>query len=186
MSDGHGDKVLSVRFVTVFGAALLFVLSNAGCGTQEDGFCGPRDRLDGTRATMAERYSRLLAIESPKPRYPAMSVESGTSGIAVSKVFVDENGHTEEVCVLQVPDAAIREAVTRTLMHWTFEKVTTVEHSEGIPMASKLSFYFVVKDGVGLVLSPEEMLAALDIRQRSVTGASATYGSAVTGQGVGR
>ena len=87
------------------------------------------------------------------------SVESGTSGIAVSEVFIDEDGNTEEVCVLQAPDAHIREAVKHALMRWTFERVTSEGRSEGIPMSSKVSYYFVLKHGDSLVLSPEEMRA---------------------------
>ena len=39
-------------------------------------------------------------------------------------------------------------------------------------MSSKVSYYFVLKHGDSLVLSPEEMRADLDLQEPSATGAS--------------
>ena len=172
MNDSDRDVISPIRFFVVVSSAFLLLLSDAGCGTHEDSLCASGGRTGVARGKMSERNVRTLAIESPKPQYPVVSIDSGTGGIAVSEVFIDGDGNTEEVCVLQAPDAHIREAVKHALMRWIFQSVTREGRSEGIPMSSKVSFYFVLKNGDSLVLSPEEMRADLDLQEPSATGAS--------------
>ena len=145
--------------------------------------CAPENRADVPRGRISERYIRLLALESPKPRYPAASIDSGAVGVAVATILIDEDGRTEGVCVLQAPDAHVREAVSHALNQWTFRNVAVDDHGAGVPMSSKLSFYFMARNG-GAVLSPEEMRADLGLQEPSAGGAE--NGNGVAGSVVGR
>ena len=97
-----------------------------------------------------------VAIDRPTPHYPEESRRAGRSGVAVASVEVGVDGRMRRVEVLQSPDQAIAESLTTALLRWTFRGIAGPSGRNG-GVRAKLTFYFVIQEGRGVVLTFEEM-----------------------------
>ena len=112
---------------------------------------------DGEQEVRARRFSahdkqfRELAITSPTPVYPRVSLANKVGGVVVAAIRTTPAGATEAVAILQSPDAEIGRAVRDALLQWTFKPQL------GMGGEGRVVFYFHLAGGKGVVLSPAEM-----------------------------
>jgi TonB family protein len=107
-------------------------------------------RLDGISL-------RKDATHIVMPQFPSSALAAGASGVCVAEVVISESGKTESVSILQSPSAQIAEEVKKALKQWAFKPVT-VDGMANVPKATgKMAFYFVIRDGKGTVLTPEDL-----------------------------
>lgn len=101
---------------------------------------------------IGEARLRKLAITSPTPEYPATSKRNRATGVSVTKFYVDEKGHVENIQVLQAPDQFIEASLVKAISQWKFQPY----HSDGrlMRILGKLTFYFVLERGRGRVQNP--------------------------------
>lgn len=103
---------------------------------------------------------RAMVINGPKPVYPGALAARRVSGVAVASILVDADGKMQTVVVLDAPDPLIADAVRTALQRWTFRPQLAGPSPEQVrptAVTSKLTFYFHVRNGAGLVLNPSEM-----------------------------
>ena len=105
-------------------------------------------------ATVPEKTLRKFAKTVVMPVYPDASQRDGAQGVAVAKLDINEEGTVNKVEVLEAPDDAIANALVTALKMWTFQR--PIEDSTGKPirLAGKLTFYFVIENGRGVVRNP--------------------------------
>ena len=156
--------------------AAILALASVACGGLETDSLALAGSAGIARAKISEEGVRLLALVKPMPLYPAASIKNKASGVAVAEILVSQDGRMEQVNVLQAPDAGVRETLEVVLMKWEFTKVVPTGQSKGVPFSSKLTFYFDVENGKGVVRSPEEKA---DVRPDSGQG-GAESGTAPT------
>ena len=121
------------------------------------------DSLPGTTSQAAIEYA---ALDKPFPRYPALSLENGASGVAVASIVVGLDGRMERVDVLEAPDADIAEALQDALERW----VLPVHPSGPLRTAATMVFYFLIEAGEGRVVSGLSLAAERTGGGRSVAG----------------
>lgn len=102
------------------------------------------------RMLLDDKGLRRQATHAPAPSYPAASLTKKVSGVAVATVTTDANGTTERVEILEAPDEAIGQAVRAAAAKWTYKPA-------GLPLTGTLIFYFHIREGRGVVSSPDEM-----------------------------
>lgn len=95
---------------------------------------------------------RTAATTAPKPEYPAASLTTKVAGVVVASVRFDLDGKLSTVEILEAPDAHTAAAVRDALARWIVPPTQTKS-----PIRGKLTFYFQVRDGKGVVLDPDEM-----------------------------
>jgi TonB family protein len=100
---------------------------------------------------------RRSATNSPKPMYPQGALRRKVSGVAVVSVQSSAEGNVTTLNVLQAPDPEIGEAVRAAVEKWRFSPAQVLGRSELLGRRGKLTFYFRISNGVGVVLSPEEL-----------------------------
>jgi TonB family protein len=105
--------------------------------------------------TVSATTLRSLAMVAPTPAFPEPSVRARVEGVAVAHVVVSTNGHPITATVLEAPDARIGRAVAQAISGWKFKTLDYGGRTQRF--AAKLVFYFVVREGAGLVLTPAEM-----------------------------
>jgi rhodanese-related sulfurtransferase len=100
---------------------------------------------------------RSRAKASPMPAYPRESLAEKISGVAVAAVLFGVDGKLASIDILEAPDehmaAAVRDAVER----WNVPGAQVMGRDERSPIQGKLTFYFQVRNGKGVVLDPDEM-----------------------------
>lgn len=111
---------------------------------------------------MAEQQYREAAISHPLPKYPPDSVQRGSEGVAVASIATGLDGRVESVRVLQAPDDDIGHAVRAALEQWTFGTYYSLVDGQRIPMRieSRMTFYFRIVGGAGVVLNPTTAMPA--------------------------
>jgi hypothetical protein len=102
------------------------------------------------RMTTSETSLRRIAVTAVTPEYPASSVRSGVSGIAVADVVAAPTGGVQSIEILEAPDQAIADAVRAAINQWKFPATV-------YPTQAKLTFYFRIEHGKGRVLHPQDM-----------------------------
>ena len=129
-------------------------------------------------ATVSEYSLRRLAIEAPMPEYPAASIASKSSGVAVAELASDASGAVKTVDVLQAPDTHTARALEEALKRWTFRPLGVKGTEGGRGARSKLTFYFELTGGKGRVLNPDEMPGGESFKTKLQprTGSSASPG----------
>jgi rhodanese-related sulfurtransferase len=134
----------SVLFAVAFSAALVTVGSPCMIAAQGG-------------VNMGEWRLRRAAAASPMPEYPKQSLAKNVEGVVVAAVRFGVDGRLETIEILQSPDehtaAAVRDAVGR----WTVPGAQVMGREERSPVRGKLTFYFQVRDGNGVVLDPDRM-----------------------------
>jgi len=111
-------------------------------------------------ARLDEAIVWLTATKTVRPAYPAASVAAGRQGVAVASIVGAADGLMERVDVLEAPDSRVAEAVRNALMQWVFEPLTVEGESERLRIQGKVTFYFLLDDGVPRVLGSPERIAA--------------------------
>jgi TonB family protein len=106
---------------------------------------------------LAESQARRLAIEKPMPAYPADSLSSGASGVAVAAIATGPDGRVTSVEILEAPDEAIAEAVRKTLSTWAILMRPPPGETLQYQLTSKITLYFRIVKGKGHVANPEDL-----------------------------
>ena len=89
-----------------------------------------------------------------RPAFPDVSFKEEVTGVVVAWIETDEQGEVVSVTILQSPNKEMGSAVKKALASWRFAPTTL--KGKPVPVAGKLTFYYEIENGVGLVLSPEE------------------------------
>lgn len=113
-----------------------------------------------------ENALRSSAVRMILPAYPRQSASSGTEGVAVADLELAEDGSVRNVAVLESPDSEIAREVSAAMKQWKFA-VAPPERTGGLAVRGKLTHYFVIEAGNGVVLTPTEESAR---RARSTRG----------------
>jgi len=103
---------------------------------------------------------RKQATVKPMPTYPPRSLATGVTGVVVAEVTAAADGKVRAVDIVEAPDTEIGVAVRTALTQWRFSPVRVVGEAEARPVFATLVFYFVISNGKGMVLTPEEAPAA--------------------------
>lgn len=107
---------------------------------------------------IGEMDYRQVAITHPLPGYPAGSVNLGAEGVAVASILTGTDGRVESVELLQAPDEETGREVVEALRAWVFHPLRAATGENGEMEAnraeSRVTFYFRIVDGVGVVLNP--------------------------------
>jgi hypothetical protein len=100
---------------------------------------------------VAEWQLRELATSTPVPEYPASSLASKVSGVVVAAAAFGSDGRPHTIEILESPDAHTAAAAREAVSRWTVP---------GAHITGKVTFYFQVRNGKGVVLAPEQMPGA--------------------------
>jgi rhodanese-related sulfurtransferase len=111
----------------------------------------------------SEGSIRRRATTHVMPVYPQSLVQKRTAGVAVATVRLNLDGTMERVDVLEAPDPQIAAAVTSALNKWIVPETKVVGSTERFQTVGKLTFYFLIKNGKGVVLNPDEMPGNSDV-----------------------
>ena len=110
------------------------------------------------RPRMGEQEHRKHVITHLLPEYPPGSIRRGSEGVAVASIVAGRDGRVESVELLQAPDEKIGQAVRTALEQWTFTpgRAPVEYYGEGVSIRiqSRMTFYFRIVDGAGVVLEP--------------------------------
>jgi TonB family protein len=102
---------------------------------------------------MAEDKLRKRVTASVLPEFPEKARAAGAQGLVIAAVHFDEDGNLSEIRVLKSPHAEISSAVTKALTSWKVRPYSA-DSAERARIQGELRFYYVIKDGVGLVREP--------------------------------
>jgi TonB family protein len=94
-----------------------------------------------------ENHLRTKALSSVMPKFPAKARKAKATGVAVSRITVDESGQVIAVEILEAPHPSIGDELTQTLFKWRFTPF--VMRGKLYRARGKLTFYFV-KDKQGI------------------------------------
>ncbi|MGH9759757.1 MAG: energy transducer TonB [Blastocatellia bacterium] len=100
----------------------------------------------------SEQTARNKAIKTVMPIYPESSKRSGASGTSVTEFVINEQGGVENVKVLQAPDPDTKDALVAAVSQWKFQPF--FNKGAALKVMTKLTFFFVIRDGRAEVLSP--------------------------------
>ena len=106
---------------------------------------------------VGEGVLRKKATNVVRPAFPDVSFKKEVTGVVVAWIETDEQGDMVSVTILQSPNKEIGSAVKKALARWRFAPTTL--KGKPVRVAGKLTFYYEIENGVGLVLSPEEKRA---------------------------
>jgi hypothetical protein len=96
-------------------------------------------------------------VKKPLPDYPASSLSLKVTGVAVASVTSGVDGRMSNVTMLEAPDEAIGASVRSALMTWEIPPTTVLGESEPRGIRSKVTFYFRIVKGRGVVFNPEDL-----------------------------
>ncbi len=137
-------------------------LSIAAAGACSPGLSDPADfNYSGGPVRIAEKDLRAMAVKHPSPAYPADEVARGVDGVAVVEVLCAPDGSVSNATVLDAASESIGKAAAAAVRDWTFGQVTLPKSNIPRPYRSKLTFYFRVVNGAGIVLSPDDEKARI-------------------------
>lgn len=108
-------------------------------------------------AGMSEFSIRRIATKKPLPVYPVASILKKSAGVAVAAIASDLEGRITNVTVLEAPDDDIASAVRTALQDWVIPPVSIVGRPERIGLYGKVTFYFRIAAGRGIVANPEDL-----------------------------
>lgn len=137
--------------------ALAIVLLSAPSATQGRSFTTSAEAQTLRAVTMPEAVFRRIATTTVAPSYPTSSMARGAEGVVVVRVRAGLDNRVERVDVLQSPDADIAESVRSALMQWTVARTSETGGPVRNAAESKVTFYFQIRNGKGVVLNPNEM-----------------------------
>ena len=108
--------------------------------------------------TTHEASFRRMATTRTLPQYPVDAVARGVTGVVVVEATAGPDRHVEAVDVLQSPDDALSAATRAAVSKWTLPSVSTPSL-----LRAKLTFYFQIRNGKGVVLAPEQVPGNEDV-----------------------
>ena len=108
--------------------------------------------------TTNEGSFRRIATTRTLPQYPVDAVARGVTGVVVVAATAGTDRRVEAVDVLQSPDDALSAATRAAVATWTLPSVSTPSL-----LRAKLTFYFQIRNGKGVVLNPEQMPGNEDV-----------------------
>ena len=117
---------------------------------------------------VGEGVLRKKATNVVRPAFPDVAFKKEVTGVVVAWIETDEQGDMVSVTILQSPNKEIGSAVKKALARWRFAPTTLKGKPVGV--AGKLTFYYEIENGVGLVLSPDEKRALRALRPVIATG----------------
>ena len=100
---------------------------------------------------------RTAATMAPKPEYPAASLTTKATGVVIASVRFNLDGTLGTLEILEAPDPHTAAAVRDALARWVVPPTQVLGRETKSPIRGKLTFYFQVRDGKGVVLDPDEM-----------------------------
>jgi hypothetical protein len=100
---------------------------------------------------------RTAATMAPKPEYPAASLTTRVAGVVVASVRFELDGKLSTLEILEAPDPHTAAAVRNALARWVVPPTQVLGRETKSLIRGKLTFYFQVRDGKGVVLDPDEM-----------------------------
>lgn len=103
-------------------------------------FCVPLNVTAQTAVRVSPVLLRQAATQSPLPKFPVSSAKEHHSGVAVAQIMVGANGSTNDVKVLQSPDSAIAESVSKALLTWQYKPF--IQNGKPTPVTCRFIFYF--------------------------------------------
>lgn len=106
-------------------------------------------------ATVPEKTLRQFAKTVVMPEYPDASQRNGIQGVAIAEVNIDEEGAVKKVEILEAPNEAIGNAVVMAIKKWKFERPVDDSTGKAVRLSGKLTFYFVIENGRGIVKNPK-------------------------------
>ncbi|HEV8368245.1 MAG TPA: TonB family protein [Pyrinomonadaceae bacterium] len=111
--------------------------------------------LDIGLITIDEMTLRKLAIKKVMPDFPDASKTSGSKGVAVVQLRIDQRGNAAEVEVLQAPDTLTGSAVSNAVKQWAFEPFTA--NGQAAQVRGKLTFYYKISNCGARVEDPRQV-----------------------------
>ena len=105
----------------------------------------------------ASLLKNFIAVKT-LPFYPSSSIASKRTGIAVARICVAPNSQVVTTMeIVRAPDKAIGNSVKEAIRRWRFGPFFDMaDSSHFYSYVSKVTFYFVEKNGKWLVLSPDQ------------------------------
>jgi hypothetical protein len=134
---------MAVRLASVGVVAALAICAPGSAGAQG--------------VNMGEWGLRQSATSAPMPQYPRTALESGVSGVVVADVLFGVDGRLQTIDILEAPDAHTATAVRDALSQWIVPGAQVMGREEKSPTRGKLTFYFELQEGKGVVLDPDQM-----------------------------
>lgn len=124
------------------------------------------------RIFSSERGFRLNATHKVMPEYPEEALKAGAQGVVVLSLYHDSAGNASKIKVAESPHPALTCAAITAVKQWKWR----LFRSEDIdrPILGKLTFKFVIEDGVGRVADPPDgggfssLKEAQPLRRRAV------------------
>lgn len=117
------------------------------------------------------------ALSRTMPVFPPESAGRGVRGVVVARILTALDGRMDRVDILQAPDRATGDAARAALMQWTFPPSRPTPDGRRFVLQSKVTFYFEIRGGRGVVLNPEEMDGNEDVWAAWKTGAAPRGGA---------
>ena len=94
------------------------------------------------------------------PQYPSDLAREKVSGVCVAKLEFDENGLVANIEILQSPHDSVSSEMKKALEKWTFTPINA--NGEPRNVQGKITFYFMLKDGKGIVENPISVTQLLE------------------------
>lgn len=112
-----------------------------------------------------EASFRRAATKQVIPAYPEASLAQKVEGVVVLRVTSAPDGHIEDVVVLQAPDEQIAAATEAAVQEWRVPAIQPSAQQDALPrsMQAKLTFYFQIENGRGVVRNPEQVPGNEDV-----------------------
>ena len=136
-------KLLRSRKYFIVLPGLVFLLFSAQS-------CGRKMCVEGT---VLEKTLRRHAIKKVLPQFPQNALTSSTTGVAVAKIIISENGNVKSVEILEAPHPLLAQATVAALQQWVFD-FNSSEEENPVCFSGKLTFYFSIIDGKPVVRDP--------------------------------
>lgn len=121
----------------------LCLLACAGASAQQG---------QGKVALLNELRLRYYASNVVMPKFPTEAVRDGARGVAVAKIRFDAGGRVLQVSVLEAPHPSIRVALEEAARQWVF--TPPIMDGQVMGGQGKLTFYYVIEKGNGVVNNP--------------------------------
>ncbi len=101
-------------------------------------------------AGLDEGHVRKLAIKRVMPSYPEEAIREGKSGIIRLKIEIGVDGEILRIKVKPGTDSLLKKAAADAAKKWQLKPVLD-RSGLGRPSLGRLTFHFVIRDGVGVV-----------------------------------
>jgi outer membrane biosynthesis protein TonB len=107
---------------------------------------------------------RKAASRLVVPLFPRESLHARHQGVAVAEVTFGTTGKIERVDVLDAPDTWILAAMLDAVRRWELPSATHGSHP--VSLTGKLTYYFLIRGGVGVVMDPTQTFFVGSVRSR--------------------